>query len=132
MKNKWFLAVALSFCTLMGMAEKKQAVFTVLPKLVCANCENKIRSNMRFEKGVLNVTPSVEKQTVVIEYNSDKTSTEKLIAGFKKIGYTATDVTGKETTVTADDCCKEGETDACCKGGKQDACCKSKGKSSKK
>ncbi len=130
MKNKWFLTLLLSLCTLSGMAEKKKAVFTVQPKMVCANCENKIRSNMRFEKGVLDVTPSAEKQTVVIQYNSDKTSPEKIIAGFKKIGYTATDVTGKESTIAVDDCCKDGKEDACCKKGakesKQDNCCKSK------
>jgi copper chaperone CopZ len=130
MKNKWFLTLLLSLCTLSGMAEKKKAVFTVQPKMVCTNCENKIRSNMRFEKGVLDVTPSAEKQTVVIQYNSDKTTPEKIIAGFKKIGYTATDVTGKESTVVVDDCCKNGKEDACCKkqskDSKQDDCCKSK------
>jgi hypothetical protein len=114
MKNKWFLALLLSLCTLSGMAEKKKAVFTVQP----------------FEKGVLDVTPSAEKQTVVIQYNSDKTTPEKIIAGFKKIGYTATDVTGKESTVVVDDCCKNGKEDACCKkqskDSKQDDCCKSK------
>ncbi|MDE6052102.1 MAG: heavy-metal-associated domain-containing protein, partial [Paramuribaculum sp.] len=28
------------------------AVFTVNPHMTCQNCENKIKSNLRFEKGV--------------------------------------------------------------------------------
>lgn len=66
-------------------------VFTVSPKMTCQNCENKIKTNMRFEKGVNDITTSVKDQTVTIKYNPKKTDTAKLTAAFKKIGYTATE-----------------------------------------
>jgi copper chaperone CopZ len=57
----------------------------------CHNCENKIKENIRFVKGVTAVNPSVEQQKVVVKYNSDKTDVTKITAAFKKIGYTATE-----------------------------------------
>jgi copper chaperone CopZ len=62
----------------------------------CANCENKVKSNMRFETGVLNVVPSVKKQNVVIKYDDAKTDAKKLAEAFKKIGYTATEVVSND------------------------------------
>lgn len=32
--------------------EKAVAVFKLTPRMTCSNCENKIKSNLRFEKGV--------------------------------------------------------------------------------
>lgn len=65
------------------------AAFTLSPKMTCSNCENKIKSNLRFEKGVKDIKTSIPDQTVSISFDPEKTSAEKLIAAFKKIGYTA-------------------------------------------
>jgi hypothetical protein len=49
---------------------------------------------------------------VTVTYDADKTNVENLIAGFKKIGYTATEVKGgccqgkKDQAQQKDDCCK--------------------------
>lgn len=67
------------------------AVFTVAPKMHCQNCENKIKSNLRFEKGVSNVTTNLKEQVVTVTYNPAKTDKEKITKAFKKIGYTATE-----------------------------------------
>lgn len=66
------------------------AVFTVTPQMHCQNCENKIKSNLRFENGVKNIATSLKEQTVTIKYNPKKTDEKKLVEAFEKIGYTAT------------------------------------------
>ncbi len=66
-----------------------EAVFTLTPKMTCANCEKKIKSNLRFEKGVKNIETSIPEQEVRIKFVEGKTTEENLIKAFKKIGYTA-------------------------------------------
>lgn len=78
-------------------AEKATAVFTVQPEMHCQNCENKIKTNLRFEKGVSDVTTDLKTKTVKIVYDKHKTSPEKITEAFKKIGYTATEVTSENS-----------------------------------
>ncbi len=65
----------------------KTIVLTTTPQMHCSNCEEKIKKNIRFEKGVKTIETSVPEQTVKITYDADKTTPEKLQKGFKKIGY---------------------------------------------
>ena len=67
----------------------KTIVFTTTPQMHCAACENKIKSNLRFEKGIKSIETSVSNQTVTEKYNADKTTPEKLQKGFEKFGYKA-------------------------------------------
>lgn len=87
-----------------AFAETKQAVYTVNPQMSCQNCENKIKSNLRFEKGIKKIETSLTDQTVTVTYDDTKTDSEKIIAGFKKVGYTAVAAEGKAKTKK--DCCK--------------------------
>ncbi len=77
-----------------GGKNLRMLVVTPTPAMHCNNCENKIKSNLRFEKGVVQISTSLEKQTVSITYNGSKTNAEALRAALKKIGY--------ETTVVSD------------------------------
>lgn len=77
------------------------AVFNLSPKMTCQNCENKVKTNIRFEKGVSDIQTNLKAQTVTIKYNPAKTNTEALVAAFKKIGYTATEVDHKANCPTA-------------------------------
>lgn len=102
----------------------KTAVFTVNPPMSCQNCENKIKSNLRFEKGVKEIVTSLPAQTVTVTYNSSKTDVEKIQKGFSKIGYTASIADGNKAATTCTkgaDCTKACEK-ACDKAGK--SCCK--------
>lgn len=73
-----------------GMAKDiKTVTLTTEPQMHCENCENKIKNNLRFEKGVKKIETSVEAQTVKVTYDADKTTPATLIKGLKKIGYTA-------------------------------------------
>lgn len=76
-----------------GMAKDiKTVVFTTTPQMHCEGCENKIKGNLRFEKGVKAIETSIEKQTVTVKYDADKTTVDKLLQGFTKFGYTAKEV----------------------------------------
>ncbi len=76
--------------SIMGMAKDiKTVVVTTSPQMHCENCEKKIKNNLRFEKGIKKIETNVEKQTVTINYDADKTSEEKVLKGFEKFGYTA-------------------------------------------
>lgn len=75
--------------TTMWAKDIKTATFTTIPQMHCESCEVKIKNNMRFEKGVKRIETNVEKQTIVITYDADKTNVEKLIKGFEKIKYKA-------------------------------------------
>lgn len=71
-------------------------IVTPTPEMHCESCENKIKSNMRFEKGVKKVETSLERQEVSITYDARKNSVEGLQAAMKKIGYDTKVVSDKE------------------------------------
>ena len=82
--------ISLELCEIsLVFREIKTVFFTTTPQMHCAACENKIKSNLRFEKGIKSIETSVPNQTVTVEYNADKTTSEKLQKGFEKFGYKA-------------------------------------------
>jgi copper chaperone CopZ len=85
-------------------AETISLTLTVTPPMTCANCEHKIKNNIRFEKGILDVEPSVKNQKIEIKYDSDKTNEDAIIASFKKIGYVATPATGEPQKESVEGC----------------------------
>lgn len=90
MKKVLLSLAAMLIAIAVNAAETATACFTVSPEMSCANCEKKIKENMRFEKGITAVETSLSSQTVTVKYNPAKTDSAKIIAGFKKIGYIAT------------------------------------------
>lgn len=91
-----FFFMALFALTCMSK-DIKTVVFTTTPQMHCENCENKIKSNLRFEKGVKAIETNIEKQTVTVKYDADKTTVEKLLKGFTKFGYTAKELNDGQT-----------------------------------
>ena len=65
---------------------------TTTPQMHCSGCENRIKQNIRFVKGVKKIDTSVEKQTVTTIYDKMKSTPADFTAAFKKIGYTITPV----------------------------------------
>lgn len=101
-----------------GLAKDiKTLVVTTTPQMHCENCENKIKGNLRFEKGVKKIETSIPAQTVTIEYDADKTNAENLVEAFKKFGYEAQAVTPQ--CETEGKCCESSGSDPassnCCK-----------------
>ncbi len=80
-----------------GKDNTETVVYSLTPAPVCQNCVNKIKGNMRFEKGVKDVEVDLKTKSVCITYLPEKTSTEKLVSAFKKIGYTTTPYQAAET-----------------------------------
>ena len=120
----------LVFAISMFAKDIKTVVFTTLPQMHCENCENKIKGNLRFEKGIKQITTSVPDQKVTIEYDADKTTPENIAKGFAKIGYEATVVTGEAKKKGCSGCSKKAEAvkDNCCKkdGEKKAGSCSEK------
>ena len=100
-------ALAMAVVASTAMAKTiKTVVVTTTPQMHCENCENKIKGNLRFEKGVKKIETDVERQTVTVTYDADKTTVEKLLEGFTKFGYTARELKPGETVATdADEDC---------------------------
>lgn len=84
------LAAAICFTATCFAKDIKTVVLNTTPEMHCANCENKIKSNIRFEKGIKEIETNLTDKTVTIKYDADKTTVEKIIAGFAKINYVAT------------------------------------------
>lgn len=67
--------ISLELCEIsLVFREIKTVVFTTPPQMHCVACENKIKNNLRFEKGIKSIETSVPNQTVTVKYNADKTT----------------------------------------------------------
>ena len=78
----------------------KTVVLTTTPQMHCANCEKKIKENIRFEKGIKSIKTNLNTKTVTIEYDADKTTVPAIIEGFKKIKYEAKEVKSNKLNKT--------------------------------
>ena len=87
MKRIFFLLTALVVFSIAYAKDIQELVVTTNPPMSCQNCENKIKGNLRFEKGVKKVETNIPQQKVTVEYDADKTTPEKIEAAFEKIGY---------------------------------------------
>ena len=86
MKTKKMIAtlvVALLSVTAVMAKDFRTVVFKVA-QMECANCERKVKNNIKFEKGLKNFTTDLKERTVTITYDAEKTNVEKLKEGFRK------------------------------------------------
>ena len=89
------LVILLGTCTVSAQDKKKnnkeeQVVFSV--SMDCHSCEQKIKKNIAFEKGVKDLTTNLEKQTVTITYRTSQTDKDKLIKAIEKLGFTCVEI----------------------------------------
>jgi len=103
MKRLFLLVFVMFFAVLSNAQTKKEVVFSTEPEIKCDGCVNKIKNNIRFEKGVKAINPDLETKLVTIQYDSEKTNPENLIKAFSKIGYTATVVPEKQLVENEED-----------------------------
>ena len=144
MKKNLFVFAMLMMSVMAFAKDVKTVVFTTQPQMHCSSCEDKIKSNLRFEKGIKAIETSVENQTVTVTYDADKTTAENLQKGFEKFGYTASVVDAAapaDTTKAKKSCCCGKKAEAAAAGGccakKDDAaaaggCCSKKAEGEKK
>ena len=101
--KKIILLLAMTLVTIIAMAKDIQTVVvTTTPQMHCENCENRIKNNLRFEKGIKKIETDVEKQTVTITYDADKTTVENILKGFEKFKYSARVLKDGETVEAAE------------------------------
>ena len=143
MKKNLFVFAMLMMSVMAFAKDVKTVVFTTQPQMHCSSCEDKIKSNLRFEKGIKAIETSVENQTVTVTYDADKTTAENLQKGFEKFGYTASVVDAAapaDTTKAKKSCCcgkkAEAASGGCC-SKKADAaaaggCCSKKAEGAEK
>ena len=143
MKKNLFVFAMLMMSVMAFAKDVKTVVFTTQPQMHCSSCEDKIKSNLRFEKGIKAIETSVENQTVTVTYDADKTTAENLQKGFEKFGYTASVVDAAapaDTTKAKKSCCcgkkAEAAAGSCC-AKKDDAaaaggCCSKKAEGAEK
>ena len=93
-----FIALALTLAC--QAKDIKTVVLTTNPQMHCANCEKKIKENIRFEKGIKSIKTNLDDKTVTIEYDADKTTVPAIIEGFKKIKYEAKEVKSNKLNKT--------------------------------
>ena len=89
--RKYLLMMVLPIITMTTAAQKTQTAdtlqVTTTPHMHCANCEKKIKSNIRFVKGVKKIETSVPQQTITIIYDPRKSTYQDIAKAFERIGY---------------------------------------------
>ena len=84
MRTKRWMAtcvVALLSVTAVLAKDIRVVVFKV-SQMHCEKCEKKVKDNMRFEKGLKDISTEVKTKMVTITYDAEKTNVKKLQAGF--------------------------------------------------
>lgn len=87
MKKFALASAAMIFSLSVFAKDMQELVVTTTPPMSCQNCENKIKKNLRWEKGVKNIETNIPEQRVTIEYDAEKTTPQNLEEAFHKIGY---------------------------------------------
>ena len=91
MRTKRWMAtcvVALLSVTAVLAKDIRVVVFKV-SQMHCEKCEKKVKDNMRFEKGLKDISTEVKTKMVTITYDAEKTNEKKLQAGFNRFSYEA-------------------------------------------
>ena len=135
MKKLFALCLLVMATVTLSAKTIKEFVVTTQPQMSCQNCENKIKKNIRFEKGVTNIQTDLENQVVVVTYDADKTNEENLTNAFAKLDYKVSPTTKKaDSSAAGKTCSKNGKAcskkGTCCSNDKaaasEKSCCKEK------
>ena len=88
--KKWMVTCVVALLSVTAVLAKdiRVVVFKV-SQMHCEKCEKKVKDNMRFEKGLKDISTEVKTKMVTITYDAEKTNVKKLQAGFNKFKYEA-------------------------------------------
>ena len=93
MKRILFIMLCAAFAFTTAFAQDSQRntrkTVTFVVSMECENCVKKIEKNIAFERGVTDLKCELPSKTVDVTYRTDRTTEEKLVAAFKKIGFEA-------------------------------------------
>ncbi len=106
-----FLAIMMSSHLTAQDPEPKTKKIKIQTSAICGMCEERIESNMAFEKGVTSVELDDKTKIVTITYKTSKTDPKKLREAISKLGYDADDVEADpKAYAKLPACCKKGVT----------------------
>ncbi len=80
----------MAWCGNTAAAKANKQVVTLYVDIHCQGCINKIMSNIAYEKGVKDIQCDLQKKTVTVTYDANKTDVPTLQKAFAKIGKPAT------------------------------------------
>ncbi len=70
-------------------ADPKISEVILTTEMHCANCAEKVKKQLAYTKGVVDVQADYTKNAVYVKFRNDRTDNSKLIASLKEIGYEA-------------------------------------------
>ena len=99
--------VAISF-TVKAQVEKVE----IKTSAICGMCKSTIERDLAFEKGIKTTDLDLETKILTVEYNSKKTSADKIRTRITKVGYHADSLhRDLKAYNKLPDCCKDGAHD---------------------
>ena len=77
--KRWMATCVVALLSVAAVLAKdiRVVVFKV-SQMHCENCEKKVKNNMRFEKGVKELSTELKNKTVSITYDAEKTDVKKV------------------------------------------------------
>lgn len=93
--------------------------FRIKPALSCSNCESKVKSNLRFEKGVTTIETVVPGDIVTVTFDGEKTNVDNISQALTKLGYEVVLCKDSEVKCAATPCTTPSKT---CEGTESDCC----------
>jgi len=66
----------------------REAQVVFLVNMDCHACEQKVKKNIPYQRGVRNLTTDLGKQLVSITYRTNRTDKDKLKKSIEKLGFT--------------------------------------------
>lgn len=91
--KKLFLTLVMTVVSVVAFAGDRVVTVFTLDHQMAQACEKRIKTNLRYEKGVSNIDVSLKNNTISITYDKDKNNDGALLKAFKKIGFNAEVVT---------------------------------------
>ncbi|MGE3801770.1 MAG: heavy-metal-associated domain-containing protein [Candidatus Kapaibacterium sp.] len=104
-----FLSSSLVAGTEAAQKKRERTITISVPEMQCGMCEARIEKGLKKINGVKTVKADAEENTVVVTYDTKKTSRSKIEEAIAKLGYDAGE---KEANETA-----QSQLSACCKPG---------------
>ena len=98
MKKAIFTMMLLMVAMIASAKDFKTVIFTTTPQMHCANCEARVKNNLRFVKGVQEIKTDANEQKVYVTYDAQKTNENLIQKSFEKFGYMA-EKTTKEAKI---------------------------------
>ncbi len=95
--------------TNVAQEKKKIEEIKIKTSAICGMCEERIESNMKFEKGITFVELDDKTKIVTLKYRIAKTNPDKIRKAISKLGYDADDIPADEKAYEKlPACCKKG------------------------